>query len=306
MALFKGIGEAVGNTPLVECSAICEAEGSLARIFAKVEYMNPWGSIKDRVALAMIDDAEKCGRLAPGATVIEPTSGNTGIGLAAVCAARGYRAIIVMPDSMSPERIKLMRGYGAEVVLTPGALGMSGAIAEAERIARSTEGAFIPSQFENPANPKAHYDTTGPEIYRDMQTKVDILVAGVGTGGTISGAGKYLKEQSSDIKIVAVEPDESPVLSGGAPGPHRIQGIGAGFVPKNLDRSVIDEVIRVKSSDALSMRKRIGSEMGILVGISSAAALSAAIAVAAREENRGKNIVVIFPDSGERYLSVDG
>ena len=305
MASFKSIDWAVGGTPIIECAALAEKQGATARIFAKVEYMNPWGSVKDRVALSMINEAEREGRLKSGATIIEPTSGNTGIGLCAVAAARGYKAVIVMPDTMSPERIKIMRGYGAEVVLTPGALGMSGAIAKAEELAAVTEGAFVPSQFENPANPKAHYETTGPEIYRDMQTKVDIFVAGVGTGGTISGTGKYLKEQNKDIKIVAVEPDESPVLSGGDKGPHGIQGIGAGFVPKTLDRDIIDEVIRVRTADAKAMRALVGKEMGMLVGISSGAALSAALTLAKREENRDKNIVVILPDSGERYLSVE-
>ena len=293
--------EIIGKTPMLELKRL--GAGLSARIFAKLEYMNPAGSVKDRAALFMLDEAERGGKIKAGATVIEPTSGNTGIGLCAICAARGYKAIIVMPDSMSPERQRIMRAYGAEVVLTPGALGMKGAIAEAERIAEKTEGAFVPSQFENPANPEAHYKTTGPEIYSDMQTNVDIFVAGAGTGGTVSGVGRYLKEQKSDVKIVAVEPFDSPVLSGGAAGAHKLQGIGAGFVPSILDRDVIDEVMCITTEEAFSAKEEMAGREGILVGISSGAALAAAKKLAMLEENSGKNIVVLMADSGERYLS---
>ena len=304
MALFSKIEEVIGGTPMLKCDRLCESVGAVAEIYAKLEYMNPAGSVKDRVALSMIEDAEARGALRSGSVIIEPTSGNTGIGLAAIAAARGYRAIIVMPDSMSPERQKIMRAYGADVVLTPGALGMKGAIAEAERLASETEGAFIPSQFENPANPLAHYKTTGPEIYRDMQTNIDIFVAGAGTGGTVSGVGKYLKEQNKNIRIIACEPKDSAVLSGGTAGPHKLQGIGAGFVPATLDRSVIDEVVTVSTEDAYSAKKLLASAEGVLAGISSGAALSAAIGLSRLEENRGKRICVLLPDSGERYLSV--
>lgn len=301
MGVYSSVEEIIGKTPILELKKF--GEGAAARIFAKLEYMNPAGSVKDRVALSMLDAAEKSGKIKPGATIIEPTSGNTGIGLCSIAAARGYKAIIVMPDSMSPERQRIMRAYGAKVVLTPGALGMKGAIAEAERLALETEGAFVPSQFENLANPEAHYKTTGPEIYEDMQTNIDIFVAGAGTGGTVSGVGRYLKEKNSKIKIVAVEPSDSPVLSGGAAGAHKLQGIGAGFVPKTLDRSVIDEVMCITTDEAFSAKDEMARREGVLIGISSGAALAAAKKLARLEENAGKNIVVVMPDSGERYLS---
>lgn len=301
MGVYSSVEEIIGKTPILELKKF--GEGAAARIFAKLEYMNPAGSVKDRVALSMLDAAEKSGKIKPGATIIEPTSGNTGIGLCSIAAARGYKAIIVMPDSMSPERQRIMRAYGAKVVLTPGALGMKGAIAEAERLALETEGAFVPSQFENLANPEAHYKTTGPEIYEDMQTNIDIFVAGAGTGGTVSGVGRYLKEKNLKIKIVAVEPSDSPVLSGGAAGAHKLQGIGAGFVPKTLDRSVIDEVMCITADEAFSAKDEMARREGVLIGISSGAALAAAKKLAERPENKGKNIVVVLPDSGERYLS---
>ena len=301
MGVYSSVEEIIGKTPILELKKF--GEGVAARIFAKLEYMNPAGSVKDRVALSMLDTAEKSGKIKPGATIIEPTSGNTGIGLCSIAAARGYKAIIVMPDSMSPERQRIMRAYGAKVVLTPGALGMKGAIAEAERLALETEGAFVPSQFENLANPEAHYKTTGPEIYEDMQTNVDIFVAGAGTGGTVSGVGRYLKEKNPKIKIFAVEPSDSPVLSGGAAGAHKLQGIGAGFVPKTLDRSVIDEVMCITADEAFSAKDEMARREGVLIGISSGAALAAAKKLAEKPENKGKNIVVVMPDSGERYLS---
>ena len=301
MGVYSSVEEIIGKTPILELKKF--GEGAAARIFAKLEYMNPAGSVKDRVALSMLDAAEKSGKIKPGATIIEPTSGNTGIGLCSIAAARGYKAIIVMPDSMSAERQRIMRAYGAKVVLTPGALGMKGAIAEAERLALETEGAFVPSQFENLANPEAHYKTTGPEIYEDMQTNIDIFVAGAGTGGTVSGVGRYLKEKNPEIKIVAVEPSDSPVLSGGAAGAHKLQGIGAGFVPKTLDRGVIDEVMCITADEAFSAKDEMARREGVLIGISSGAALAAAKKLAERPENKGKNIVVVMPDSGERYLS---
>ncbi len=303
MKIYKSVEELIGETPLLELCRTEEANGLDARLFAKLEYLNPAGSVKDRVAKAMIDDAERRGVIKPGAVIIEPTSGNTGIGLAAVAAARGYRAVIVMPDSMSVERRKIMAAYGAEVVLTPGALGMAGAIQKAEELAAATENSFIPSQFTNPANPAAHVTTTGPEIYRDTDGKVDVFVAGVGTGGTVSGVGKYLKEKDPDVKIVAVEPASSPLLSGGKAGPHGIQGIGANFIPDTLDRTVCDEVIAVEDRDAYEAGRAVCRLEGILVGISSGAALHAAIEVAKRPESRGKNIVVLLPDTGDRYLS---
>lgn len=303
MKIYKSVEELIGETPLLELCRTEEANGLDARLFAKLEYLNPAGSVKDRVAKAMIDDAERRGVIRPGAVIIEPTSGNTGIGLAAVAAARGYRAVIVMPDSMSVERRKIMAAYGAEVVLTPGALGMAGAIQKAEELAAATENSFIPSQFTNPANPAAHVATTGPEIYRDTDGKVDVFVAGVGTGGTVSGVGKYLKEKDPDVKIVAVEPASSPLLSGGKAGPHGIQGIGANFIPDTLDRTVCDEVIAVEDRDAYEAGRAVCRLEGILVGISSGAALHAAIEVAKRPESRGKNIVVLLPDTGDRYLS---
>lgn len=302
MPVFNNMIEMIGETPMINCSAL--AEGTGCEIYSKLEYKNPMGSIKDRVALAMIKDAEEKGLIGKGGVIVEPTSGNTGIGLAGIASSRGYRTVIVMPDSMSPERRRIMSAYGAEVVLTPGAEGMSGAIARAKKIVSETPGAFMPSQFTNPANPRVHFETTGPEIYAQMQSKVDIFVAGAGTGGTVSGVGKYLKMQNKDIKIVALEPGESPVISGGKPSPHRIQGIGAGFIPDTLDTGVIDEVISVFSDEAISMAARVAEEMGILVGISSGANLYGAIMLAQREENRGKRIVTVLPDSGERYLSV--
>lgn len=298
---YRNIAELIGNTPLVELSLLENELLLPSRIFAKLEYFNPAGSIKDRAALSMIEDAESKGLLKKGSVIIEPTSGNTGIALAAVAKTRGYEAIIVMPDSMSPERISLMKGYGAKVVLTPGSLGMKGAIERAEELKAENENAFIPDQFNNPANAMAHYKTTGPEIYRDLEGNVDILVSAVGTGGTISGIGRYLKEQNKNIKIVAVEPDSSPLLTKGYAGPHKIQGIGANFIPSILDLSVVDEIMTVSNEDAFSYAKLVGQKEGVSVGISSGAALACAIRLA--KDHSGKNIVVIFPDGGSRYLS---
>lgn len=300
----KSVVELIGNTPLLEAarySKAANAEG--ARLLAKLEYLNPAGSVKDRIALAMIEDAEKRGLLRPGATIIEPTSGNTGIGIASVSAAKGYHAILTLPDTMSVERRNLLRAYGAELVLTEGAKGMKGAIAKAEELNQEIEGSVILGQFSNPANPAAHRRTTGPEIWEQSGGKVDIFVAGIGTGGTISGIGAYLKEQNPAVKIVAVEPAGSPVLSEGKAGPHKIQGIGAGFVPETLDTGIYDEILTIENEDAFEEGRRFGHSEGILVGISSGAALKAAVILAGREENRGKTIVALLPDSGDRYLS---
>lgn len=297
--IHTSLDQLMGHTPLLQLND----DGLAARVLVKLECFNPGGSIKDRAAKAMLDDAESRGVLTPGATVIEPTSGNTGIGLAAICAARGYKAVIVMPDSMSAERIALMRAYGAKVVLTPGIKGMAGAIAEAKSIAAKTPGSFIVGQFENPANAKAHFDTTGPEIWADTDGQVDVLVCGVGTGGTITGTGRYLKEQNAGIRIVAVEPAASAVLSGQQAGSHGLQGIGAGFIPNVLDTTVYDAVFTVTEADAFAAAKAFAAKNGILVGISSGAALCAALELAKQGENRGKTIVAILPDSGERYLS---
>ena len=301
--IYKTADELIGHTPLLEFSHIEESEGLKANVIAKLEYFNPAGSVKDRVAKAMLDDAEAKGILTKDSTIIEPTSGNTGIGLACVAAARGYKIIIVMPETMSVERRQLMKAYGAELVLSDGTKGMKGAIAKAEEIKASTPNSFIAGQFVNPANPKAHFETTGPEIWEDTDGKVDIFVAGVGTGGTISGVGKYLKSKNPDVKIVAVEPKTSAVLSTGVAGPHKIQGIGAGFVPEVLDTKIYDEIITVENEDAFATGKLIGVKEGVLVGISSGAAVWAAIQLAKREENKGKNIVVLLPDTGDRYLS---
>lgn len=303
--IYKSVDALIGNTPLLELTNIEKKYNLKARLLAKLEYLNPAGSVKDRVAKAMIDDMEASGKLTPDSVIIEPTSGNTGIGLACVGAARGYRVIIVMPDSMSVERQQLMKAYGAELVLTSGTLGMSSAIAKAEELAAEIPNSIIAGQFINPANPKAHFDTTGPEIFRDTDGEVDIFVAGVGTGGTITGTGEYLKSQKSDIKVIAVEPASSPLLSGGVAAPHKIQGIGANFVPEVLNTDIYDEIITVADEDAFTSGRLIGKTEGVLVGISSGAALSAAIQVAQREENKGKTIVVLLPDTGDRYLSTD-
>ena len=301
--IYKSADQLIGKTPLLELTHIEAAEGLKARVLAKLEYFNPAGSVKDRIARAMIDDAEAKGLLKPGSTIIEPTSGNTGIGLAAVAAARGYDIIIVMPETMSVERRQLMLAYGAKLVLTEGAKGMKGAIAKAEELSKEIENSFIPGQFDNPANPKAHVETTGPEIYADTDGEVDIFVAGVGTGGTVTGVGQYLKSKKPGVKVVAVEPASSAVLSTGVAGAHKIQGIGAGFVPKVLDTGVYDEIITVTNEDAFATGRRIGRQEGVLVGISSGAAAWAAIELAKRPENAGKTIVALLPDTGDRYLS---
>ncbi|WP_303924809.1 cysteine synthase A [Subdoligranulum variabile] len=301
--IYTSVDQLIGHTPLLELTHIEAAEGLKARVLAKLEYLNPAGSVKDRVARAMIDDAEATGKLKPGSVIIEPTSGNTGIGLASVAAARGYRVIIVMPDTMSVERRMLMKAYGAELVLTEGAKGMAGAIAKADELAAQTPNSFVAGQFVNPANPAAHRATTGPEIWEDTDGQVDIFVAGAGTGGTVTGVGGYLKEKNPAVKIVAVEPATSPVLSGGKAGPHKIQGIGAGFVPQVLDTSIYDEVMPIADEDAFAAGRMMGRKEGVLVGISSGAALHAAIEQAKRPENEGKTIVVLLPDTGDRYLS---
>ena len=301
--IAKKLTELIGNTPLVELGTFSRNKGIETPLIAKVEYFNPAGSVKDRIALAMIEDAEKKGILKPGATIIEPTSGNTGVGLALVSAVKGYHLILTMPETMSVERRNLVKAYGAEVRLTSGKDGMPGAIREAEALRDSIPGSIILQQFENPANPANHYATTGPEIWRDTDGKVDILVAGVGTGGTVSGTGKFLKEQKAGVKVIAVEPKSSPVLNGGQSGPHKIQGIGAGFVPKNYDNNVIDEVFDVENDDAIRTSREVAQQEGVLVGISAGAALFAATQIAKRPENKGKKVVVLLPDTGERYLS---
>ena len=301
--IFTSADQLIGHTPLMELTNIEKKHGLRAKLLAKLEYFNPAGSVKDRIAKAMIDDAETKGLLKPGSVIIEPTSGNTGIGLASVAAARGYRIIIVMPETMSVERRQIMKAYGAELVLTEGAKGMKGAIAKAEELSKEIPNSFIPGQFVNPANPKAHFETTGPEIFDDTDGKVDIFVAGVGTGGTVTGVGQYLKFRNPSVKVVAVEPKSSAVLSTGVAGPHKIQGIGAGFVPDVLDTKVYDEIIPVTNEDAFAAGKEIGRSEGVLVGISSGAALWAGIDLAKRPENAGKTIVVLLPDTGDRYLS---
>ena len=301
--IYTSADQLIGRTPLLELTHIEKAEGLNARILAKLEYFNPAGSVKDRIAKAMIDDAEARGALKPGSVIIEPTSGNTGIGLASVAAAKGYRIIIVMPETMSVERRQLMKAYGAELVLTEGAKGMKGAIAKADELAKEIPDSFIPGQFVNPANPAIHKATTGPEIWDDTDGQVDIFVAGVGTGGTVTGVGEYLKEQNPAVKVVAVEPASSPVLSKGTPGAHKIQGIGAGFVPDVLNTTIYDEIITVENEDAFAVGKQVGRAEGVLVGISSGAAVWAAVQLAKRPENKGKTIVALLPDTGDRYLS---
>ena len=301
--IYKSVDEFIGNTPLMEVTNLEKDQNLEAKVLVKLEYLNPAGSVKDRVAKSMIEDAEERGVLKPGATIIEPTSGNTGIGLAAIAASRGYRLILTMPETMSVERRNILKAYGAEIVLTEGAKGMSGAIAKAEELAASIEGSFLAGQFDNPANPTAHRKSTGPEIWEDTEGAVDLFVAGVGTGGTITGVGGYLKEKKPEMKIIAVEPSDSPVLSGGKPGPHKLQGIGAGFVPKVLDTEVYDEIMQIGSEEAFAAAKLFAHKEGILVGISAGAALHAALEQAKRPENKGKTIVVLLPDSGDRYYS---
>ena len=303
--IYQSVTELIGHTPLLAAKSFAKAHELSANIVVKLEYFNPAGSVKDRIAIAMIEQAEREGKIAPGATLIEPTSGNTGIGIASVAAARGYRAILTMPETMSVERRNLLKAYGAEIVLTEGAQGMKGAIARAEELQKEIPNSFIPSQFENPANPAVHERTTGPEIWADTAGNIDAFVAGVGTGGTVSGVGRYLKSKNSSIHVVAVEPTDSPVLSGGKPGPHKIQGIGAGFIPTTLDTTVYDEIIQVKSEDAFAYGREFARREGALVGISSGAALAAAVELAHRPEFAGKTIVVLLPDGGDRYLSTD-
>lgn len=301
--IYTNLTELIGKTPLLELSNYGKKHSLDAKIIGKLEYFNPAGSVKDRIAYAMVVDAEEKGLLKPGAVIIEPTSGNTGIGLAAIAAAKGYRAILTMPETMSIERRNLLKGYGAEIVLTDGTKGMKGAIAKAEELATEIENSFIPSQFSNPANPEVHRQTTGPEIWEDTDGKVDIFISGIGTGGTITGAGEYLKSKNPDVKVIAVEPEDSAILSGNEPGPHKIQGLGAGFVPDTLNTEVYDEIITVSNDDAFATGKEVAKTDGILLGISSGAAIYAATLLAKRPENKGKNIVVILPDTGERYLS---
>lgn len=307
MRVARTVEELIGSTPLVDLTSLAggSARDSGTTVLGKLESANPGGSAKDRVARAMVDDAERSGRLSPGGTIIEPTSGNTGVGLAMVAAARGYRLILTMPDTMSVERRRLAAAYGAQVELTPGAEGMAGAVARAEELAASTPNSIIAGQFDNPANPRAHYETTGPEIWADTEGSVDAIVAGVGTGGTITGCARYLKERKPGLLSVAVEPAESQVLAGGSAGPHAIQGIGANFVPGNFDRSVVDEIMPVSSAESIEVKQRLGHELGLLVGISSGAAVAAALALAARPEMAGKTVVAVLPDTGERYLSMD-
>ena len=303
--VYQSVTEIIGRTPLLAAKSFAKAHDLKANLLVKLEYFNPSGSVKDRIAIAMVEQAEKDGKIAPGATLIEPTSGNTGIGIASVAAARGYRAILTMPETMSVERRNLLKAYGAEIVLTEGAQGMKGAIARAEQLQREIPNSFIPSQFENLANPATHERTTGPEIWADTDGKVDVFVAGVGTGGTVTGTGRYLKQQNPAVHVVAVEPTDSPVLSGGKPGPHKLQGIGAGFVPDTLDTKVYDEVIRVSNDDAFAYGREFAQREGALVGISSGAALAAAVELAKRPEYAGKTIVALLPDGGDRYLSTD-
>ena len=303
--VYTSLDQIVGKTPLLELQKVKEILSLKGNVVAKLEYFNPAGSVKDRIAKAMINEAEERGVLKPGGIIIEPTSGNTGIGLASVAAARGYKTILVMPETMSIERRKLMKGYGAEIVLTPGDQGISGSIEKAKEMVKEHENAFMPDQFSNPANPKVHYETTGPEIWEDTDGEIDIFVSGVGTGGTISGAGKYLKEKNPDIKVVAVEPAGSPVLSKGEKGPHKIQGIGTGFIPKTLNTDIYDEVLTVTNEEAYETARNLGGQEGVFVGISSGAALHAAYELAKRSENEGKRIVVLLPDSGDRYLSIE-
>ena len=303
--LYQSVTEMIGGTPLLQANRFAASKNLEANILVKLEYFNPAGSVKDRIAKAMIEDAEKSGKLAPGATIIEPTSGNTGIGLASVAVAKGYKAILTMPETMSIERRKLLAAYGAQIVLTPGAKGMKGAIAKAEELAKSTPNSFIPSQFTNQANPEAHEATTGPEIWQDADGKVDAFVAGVGTGGTLTGVSRYLKKQNASVHVAAVEPESSPVLSQGHAGPHKIQGIGTGFVPETLDTKIYDEVLPVSNDDAFQMGRDFARTEGILIGISSGAALAAAVQLAKRPEFKGKNIVALLPDTGDRYLSTD-
>ena len=303
--IYQNASEIIGNTPLLRLNNIEKHLNLNVGLYAKVEYFNPTGSVKDRIALSMIETAEKQGKLRPSSVVIEPTSGNTGVGIASVCAAKGYKCILVMPETMSKERVKLMNAYGAEVVLSSGKLGMKGSVDKAEELAKQYEDSFIPSQFENPSNPEIHFRTTGPEIYKSLNKKVDIFVAGIGTGGTVSGVGKFLKQNNKNIKVIGVEPADSPLLTKGKAGPHKIQGIGANFVPKTLDKKYVDEFLTATTEESYEFARLLGKKEGILVGISAGAALSAAVKLAKRNENNGKNIVVLLPDSGDRYLSTE-